>query len=878
MNELDSSRILIDNLIELNAEAILVIDSTLSVLAWNKRLEELTGLPKSLSVSRKVDKVLTLWDQECSKCAIEAFASKNSVCCTLYTIDTPTTSHTVSLSFSPTRLSDEDAALCMIILREVTPKRIIKSKFQPLVEESPLATCIFRPDGNIQYFNKAFSTLWGTSEKLTGQILKSYNILEDTQLLEHGIMPFLQKGFAGEVSEIPPTYYNPFDSEAAKAPTPIVNRYIRGHIYPVKNEVGQIQEVVIILSDITFQKQAEQILTETHLKFQMLTLGLPGVIYELEEKLDGTSSFKYISHGCEEMFGVSPEEVRNNPLLLDSLIHPEDHATFYDSSNNARVQLKDWEWEGRLLIEGKEKWIEGKSSPTKKKNGTVVRYGLLLDITDKKEVERRYKLSEERLKLALQGAELALWEWEVEDKKTIFNNSWVSKLGYEPNELELTMTEWLALIHPEDAKDVHQLLHNHISKKTSYYEAEYRFKTKRGSYRWILDRGRVVQWSDDNQPVKLTGTYLDINDKKTSEILVQKNELLFTQLFENSPLGIVLLDDQHCVMQMNQGFKDMFGFSEEAIVGNQLNNILVPKDYEKEAIDINTLTASGQVGMLESYRLHADGHTVPVIIYGVPVSFENKTIGIYGIYVDITDRTKAEQELQIRNNELDNFVYKVSHDLRAPLSSILGLVNLANYEQNEDDLHHYISLIENRVKQLDSFINDVLSHSKNLKLAVSLGEINFNQVVDDCFSDLNYLPKASKVKKFIEISSYPFYSDKWRINEIFRNLISNAIKYLDPEKEEPFVKMHIAVTDEMAHIRFEDNGIGIEEDTLPKVFEMFYRATEYSEGSGIGLYIVKNAVERLGGQIRVHSEIGVGTIFDILIPNAITEAKSRKNE
>lgn len=142
-----------------------------------------------------------------------------------------------------------------------------------------------------------------------------------------------------------------------------------------------------------------------------------------------------------------------------------------------------------------------------------------------------------------------------------------------------------------------------------------------------------------------------------------------------------------------------------------------------------------------------------------------------------------------------------------------------------------MGLIETRVKQLDSFINDVLSHSKNLKLAITL-------------------------------------------DEIFRNLISNTIKYLNPHIEDPFASIDIVVTENAAIINFNDNGIGIAEGALPKVFEMFYRATEYSEGSGIGLYIVKNAIQKLGGEITIDSEIGVGTSFYIMIPNRKNEALS----
>lgn len=131
-------------------------------------------------------------------------------------------------------------------------------------------------------------------------------------------------------------------------------------------------------------------------------------------------------------------------------------------------------------------------------------------------------------------------------------------------------------------------------------------------------------------------------------------------------------------------------YAPDQLEGKKLNGVIVPEELKQEALDINTLTGKGQVGKIESHRLHKNGKHIPVIIYGVPVLHDNETIGIYGIYVDITERTRIENELKVRNEELDNFVYKISYDLRAPLSSVLGLVNLACIEKSMTELQQYI--------------------------------------------------------------------------------------------------------------------------------------------------------------------------------------------
>jgi signal transduction histidine kinase len=277
---------------------------------------------------------------------------------------------------------------------------------------------------------------------------------------------------------------------------------------------------------------------------------------------------------------------------------------------------------------------------------------------------------------------------------------------------------------------------------------------------------------------------------------------------------------------------------------------------------------------IETIRRHRNGKIVNVILYGMAVMLDNQAIGIYGVYVDITHRKRVEEELKIRNAELDNFVYKVSHDLRAPLSSVLGLVNLAKLPGNTDNPMDYIDIIGSKVEHLDHFIGDVLSHSKNLKMEVSNAKVEFSSIIEETFNDLNYLEGARGISRLIKVEGIDFYSDPWRIAEILRNLISNAIKYRKLDQVTSEIGIRINVDHLRAEISFADNGIGIDEENLAKVFEMFYRATEQSDGSGIGLYIVKNAVEKLGGQITVSSRLGQGTRFIILLPNRINNVMS----
>jgi PAS domain S-box-containing protein len=329
------------------------------------------------------------------------------------------------------------------------------------------------------------------------------------------------------------------------------------------------------------------------------------------------------------------------------------------------------------------------------------------------------------------------------------------------------------------------------------------------------------------------------------------------------------------VEQVNKGFEEMFGYSLDELKGKSINDFIVPEELVHEGVDLNNLITSNRIVSIETIRKHRSGRFVNVILYGMPVMLENQTLGIYGVYVDFTDRKKVEEELKIRNTELDNFVYKVSHDLRAPLSSILGLVNLARLPGNTDNPMDYIDIIGEKVEHLDHFIGDVLSHSKNLKMEVTTTKVDFDLIIDRTFDELSYLQGAKQMARKVKIEGIDFYSDPWRISEILRNLISNAIKYRKLNVPDAEINIKILVDHLRAEISFADNGIGIDETNLARIFEMFYRATEQSDGSGIGLYIVKNAVDKLGGQITVTSQLHQGTRFNIVLPNRINSIMAR---
>ncbi len=226
------------------------------------------------------------------------------------------------------------------------------------------------------------------------------------------------------------------------------------------------------------------------------------------------------------------------------------------------------------------------------------------------------------------------------------------------------------------------------------------------------------------------------------------------------------------------------------------------------------------------------------------------------------------ENLKRTNNELDSFVYKASHDMRAPLTSLLGLIDISKRERDPVTLNSFLDLQAKSIRKLDSYILDILSISRNSRMAAQEVPINFKETIDQIYDQLNYIDNCFRVKKTTIIEgNLPFVSDLIRLNSILNNLISNSIRYADLSKEESIIVTTVKITRAQAEITVYDNGTGISEEHLGKVFNMFYRGTETNNGSGLGLYIVKETLTKIKGTIAIRSEYRKFTEVKIVVPN-----------
>lgn len=227
--------------------------------------------------------------------------------------------------------------------------------------------------------------------------------------------------------------------------------------------------------------------------------------------------------------------------------------------------------------------------------------------------------------------------------------------------------------------------------------------------------------------------------------------------------------------------------------------------------------------------------------------------------------SQKNAELQKVNEELDRFVYSVSHDLRSPLSSILGLINIARLTEDRQELTEILSMISGRVNSQDHFIREIIDYSRNARTETTIEPINLWEQAEEIILSLKYHGDADRLEfRNLVPNDLVIHSDRIRLRVIMSNLVGNSIKYHDYHKTKPFIEIRADHEKEIIYV--EDNGSGMSPDHQEKIFQMFYRGSDKSTGSGLGLFITREAVTKLGGRIWVDSFPGKGSVFNVNIP------------
>lgn len=372
---------------------------------------------------------------------------------------------------------------------------------------------------------------------------------------------------------------------------------------------------------------------------------------------------QYISSNSKNIFGYTAEEMIDSSFVYSNMIHPDDISrVFEEVSYNIQHEINTFEQSYRLKNkEGIYKWFYDftKFDRDENKNITTIR-GYLFDQTNLKQIEDKLKDSEFRWKFAVDGSGDGLWDWKLATNKVFFSTRWKQMLGYADDEITDNLEEWQNRVHPDDLQNVIELIQKHLRNETANYKSEHRMLCKNGEYKWILDRGIVVQRDSNNNPLRMIGTHSDIDNAKIANDRIQKAETKFHALFEESLDGIALLDlKTQQFIEFNNKTLEMYGYNEEEFKQITPKDLDAIHDLEQIKRVQNNIIEKGW-DRFDTKHKTKDGSILDISVNARKIELDDKVL-LYVAFHDITERKIVEQKLNEQKKELET-IFETTND------------------------------------------------------------------------------------------------------------------------------------------------------------------------------------------------------------------------
>lgn len=614
--------------------------------------------------------------------------------------------------------------------------------------------------------------------------------------------------------------------------------------------------VLGITTDIAEKIRTNEMLDEQKTILNEIINLLPQEIY----LKDNEGKFLLVNKACADY----------HQLVQEDLIGKTDFDLF-----EKRYADEFYNLEQTILKEGKTKYINEEISidinnikriksvmkmpfylSDRRKNGIL---GLNIDITAAKTAEQKIKESELRYKTLMEQASDGIYLSDDDGNIIEANYKACEMFGYSLDEFyALNIKRLIA----HDSINHHSVRIPNLKHKQSLI-LERKFLKKDGTPFTVELSVKLLDYGQHQAILR------DVTERKKVEKILADNERKFRLLIENSTDLILILSENFIIKFMSPSVSRILGYEEEYLVGSSILGLLDEIEFESVSHFFSKVLVKSDNLTLDELKFKNKNHEF-LYFETVAVNMLDDE-NINGIIInchDVTKRKTTETELLNTNFELDSFVYKASHDLKAPLRSVMGLIKLAKLESADPNLEVYFDMMSKSVASLDAFIKELTLFSRNSRMEIEPVKINFEEIIKDSLDNLKFVDNADKIEVNINIKSdMDFLSDKTRIHTIINNLLSNAFKYHRFENNNPYLNLNIKVNEEKAVIIVEDNGIGIDQSHVNFIFDMFYRASETSYGSGLGLYILKSAINKIKGNVEVQSILGQGTTFTVTLTN-----------
>ena len=762
---------------------------------------------------------------------------------------------------------------------------------QAILRHAGLAIISTSPEGLIEQFNDAAEEMLGYKAYEVVGIHTPVLFHEPQELAMHA------RELSLETGEIIPSDFGVFQTILKRS----LNQtgewsYVRkgGDKFPIKLTISSVKDsegkllgYIGIAIDITKEKQSISALRESEERFHNMFWAHSAVMILVDPE---TGEILEANKSAEQYYGFA---FNDGPRLLISDLNILSPEQIKEEMEKAIQQNHNYFVFPHKLATGEIRTVEVHSSPIDVK-GSKVLFSVIHDITDRKKLYQELIDEKRRLADIIQGTNAGTWEWNIQTGETIFNEQWAQMLGYTLDEISpVSIETWIKFAHPDDLRISGELLEKHFKGELDYYSFESRMKHKNGEWIWVLDRGKVHAWDDAGKPLLMSGTHQDITEGKKAEVALQWNKSFLELMSNSSPLGFLVVDNRNDeILYFNQRFCQIWEIEQlkdQLNRGELKNNDIIPyclpvlADIPAFAESCKPLQDEANRVVVEDEIAFTENRTVRR--FSTQIRGENdEYYGRFYIFEDITKRKRIEADLRKARNEAEKanlakseFLSRMSHELRTPMNSILGFAQLMDMGELSPKQKKGVKYILNNGRHLLSLINEVLDISgiEAGRQIMTPEPVKLVPIINEITDSIHVA--ANKRKISIELIDSPANSlfvlaDRLRLKQVLINLLSNAIKY---NNEGGLVTINTALqpTDlqgkTQLRISISDTGNGIKPEDIGKLFQAFERIgadkTE-TEGTGLGLVVVKKLIDAMGGKVGVESEVGTGSTFWIELP------------
>lgn len=503
------------------------------------------------------------------------------------------------------------------------------------------------------------------------------------------------------------------------------------------------------------------------------------------------------------------------------------------------------------------------------------------EIGEREHTQKLLSDSRQRLELALKGADLGLWDYDIANDAAFVDQTWADIFGYSLDEIPSSINWWRSVLHPDDRSTVLEAWNAHLDGHTSFFEAEHRLKAKSGEWIWVLTRGKVVDRDGGGKPLRASGTVFDISDRKRAEDKL----LQLSKVFMESIDPIFIRDLEGRIVDLNKAAEETYGWTRDQLIGKPVKTIVSPIRHGVVDELHERCKRGEKVENVEALHQAKSGDVIPVLAsLSLLTDNKGKPVGIASITKNMSDLKRTEEMLRAKtgalersNRNLEEFASVAAHDLREPLVGIAAYMKLLERHfrgKSDTEALKLVSRALDITLRLDALVQSLLAYSRLGAGPKSFQPVDGNVALDSALANLRSAVEESGAR--VTRAALPtLMADPALMVQLFQNLISNAIKFAGDSA----LEIHVGATHDGSDWKFyvKDNGIGIEPSHFDRIFRIFQRLEAVSDrpGTGIGLANCKKIVEHHDGRIWVESEPGKGSTFFFTMPEKAGRASPK---